>query len=53
MPQLFWSKHESASQTTNGIDNRETGVFDRLIDHWLTPARVHHPFPLRRMGVIP
>jgi len=24
----------------------------RLIDHWLPPARVHHPFPLRRMGVI-
>ncbi len=24
----------------------------RLIDHWLPPARVCHPFPLRRMGVI-
>jgi group II intron reverse transcriptase/maturase len=24
----------------------------RLIDHWLPPARVYHPFPLRRMGVI-
>jgi RNA-directed DNA polymerase len=24
----------------------------RLIDRWLPPARVHHPFPLRRMGVI-
>ena len=24
----------------------------RLIDHWLPPARIHHPFPLRRMGVI-
>ena len=24
----------------------------RLIDHRLPPARVHHPFPLRRMGVI-
>ena len=24
----------------------------RLIDCWLPPARVHHPFPLRRMGVI-
>ncbi len=24
----------------------------RLIDHWLPPVRVYHPFPLRRMGVI-
>jgi group II intron reverse transcriptase/maturase len=24
----------------------------RLIDHWLPPVRVHHSFPLRRMGVI-
>jgi RNA-directed DNA polymerase len=24
----------------------------RLIDRWLPPARVYHPFPLRRMGVI-
>jgi hypothetical protein len=24
----------------------------RLIDHWLPPAHVYHPFPLRRMGVI-
>jgi hypothetical protein len=24
----------------------------RLIDRWLPPGRVHHPFPLRRMGVI-
>jgi RNA-directed DNA polymerase len=24
----------------------------RLIDRWLPPVRVHHPFPLRRMGVI-
>jgi len=24
----------------------------RLIDRWLPPARVHRPFPLRRMGVI-
>jgi RNA-directed DNA polymerase len=24
----------------------------RLIDHWLPPARVCHPYPLRRMGVI-
>jgi group II intron reverse transcriptase/maturase len=24
----------------------------RLIDHWLPPVCVYHPFPLRRMGVI-
>jgi len=24
----------------------------RLIDHWLPPVRVYHPYPLRRMGVI-
>jgi len=24
----------------------------RLIDQWLPPARVYHPYPLRRMGVI-
>jgi len=24
----------------------------RLIEHWLPPARVCHPYPLRRMGVI-
>ncbi len=24
----------------------------RLIDRWLPPARVHHPYPLRRLGVI-
>ena len=24
----------------------------RLVDHWLPPARVCHPYPLRRMGVI-
>ena len=23
-----------------------------LIDRWLPPVRVYHPFPLRRMGVI-
>jgi group II intron reverse transcriptase/maturase len=25
----------------------------RLIDHWLPAARVCHPYPLRRLGVIP
>ena len=24
----------------------------RLIDRWLPPARVYHPYPLRRLGVI-
>jgi group II intron reverse transcriptase/maturase len=24
----------------------------RLIDIWLPPARIHHPYPLRRLGVI-
>ena len=24
----------------------------RLIDRWLPPARIHHPYPLRRFGVI-
>ena len=25
----------------------------RLIDHWLPPPRVCHPYPLHRLGVIP
>ena len=24
----------------------------RLIDRWLPPARIYHPYPLRRLGVI-
>ena len=28
------------------------GRMRRLIDRWLPPVRVYHPFPLRRMGVI-
>ena len=24
----------------------------RLIDRWLPPPRIHHPYPLRRLGVI-
>lgn len=24
----------------------------RYIDHWLPPAKIHHPYPLRRFGVI-
>jgi RNA-directed DNA polymerase len=24
----------------------------RLIDRWLPPAQIHHPYPLRRLGVI-
>jgi hypothetical protein len=24
----------------------------RLIDRWLPPARICHPYPLRRLGVI-
>ncbi len=24
----------------------------RLIDRWLPPVRIHHPYPLRRLGVI-
>jgi RNA-directed DNA polymerase len=24
----------------------------RLIQRWLPPARIHHPYPLRRLGVI-
>jgi group II intron reverse transcriptase/maturase len=28
------------------------GRMRRLIDRWLPPVRIHHPYPLRRMGVI-
>jgi RNA-directed DNA polymerase len=24
----------------------------RLISTWLPPARIHHPYPLRRLGVV-
>jgi len=24
----------------------------RLIAHWLSPVRIYHPYPLRRMGVV-
>jgi hypothetical protein len=25
---------------------------NRLIDRWLPPTRIYHPYPLRRLGVI-
>ena len=40
-----------------GLLRRQTGrvLWDRmrrLIERWLPPARVCHPYPLRRLGVI-
>ena len=44
----------SGQQTITDVKNGRV-VWDRmrrLIDRWLPPARVCHPYPLRRLGVI-
>ncbi len=40
-----WSRR---SQNGRALRDR----MQRLIDRWLPPARVCHPYPLRRLGVI-
>jgi group II intron reverse transcriptase/maturase len=46
-----WLWHRALSQRSqNGRVPLDRML--RLIDRWLPPVRVYHPFPLRRMGVI-
>jgi group II intron reverse transcriptase/maturase len=46
-----WLWHRALSRRSqNGRVTRDR--MRRLLDRWLPPVRVYHPFPLRRMGVI-
>ena len=45
---LWYRALKRRSQTANLLWSR----MRRLIDRWLPPARVCHPYPLRRLGVI-
>jgi hypothetical protein len=45
---LWYRSLRRRSQTTPLTWER----MNRLIDRWLLPARVCHPYPLRRLGVI-
>jgi hypothetical protein len=46
---LWYRALQRRSQTAKLLWSR----MRRLIDRWLPPARVCHPYPLRRLGVIP
>ena len=46
-----WLWYRSLSHRSQRARLRWTRM-RRLIDRWLPPAHVYHPFPLRRMGVI-
>jgi group II intron reverse transcriptase/maturase len=45
---LWWRSLRRRSQKTNVTWER----MKRLIEHWIPPARICHPYPLRRLGVI-
>ncbi len=45
---LWWRSLRRRSQKTKMTWPR----MKRLIDHWIPPARICHPYPLRRLGVI-
>jgi len=45
---LWWRSLRRRSQKTMMTWAR----MKRLIDHWIPPARICHPYPLRRLGVI-
>ncbi len=45
---LWWRSLRRRSQKTKVTWER----MKRLIDHWIPPARICHPYPLRRLGVI-
>jgi RNA-directed DNA polymerase len=49
--QVGWLWHRALSRRSqNGRVSWDR--MRRLIDRWLPPVRVYHPYPLRRMGVI-
>jgi len=45
---LWWRSLRRRSQKNKVTWER----MKRLIDHWIPPARICHPYPLRRLGVI-
>jgi hypothetical protein len=45
---LWWRSLRRRSQKTNVTWER----MKRLFEHWIPPARICHPYPLRRIGVI-
>ena len=45
---LWWRTMSRRSQTGRVTWER----MQLLIDHWLPAARISHPYPLRRLGVI-
>ena len=45
----LWQRALSRRSQNGRVSWDRTG---RLIQAWLPPVRVHHPYPLRRMGVI-
>ncbi|MCU0575185.1 MAG: reverse transcriptase domain-containing protein [Syntrophobacteraceae bacterium] len=45
---LWWRTLRRRSQKNKVTWER----MKRLIDHWIPPARICHPYPLRRLGVI-
>jgi group II intron reverse transcriptase/maturase len=45
---LWWRSLRRRSQKTTVTWER----MKRLIDHWIPPARICHPYPLKRLGVI-
>jgi RNA-directed DNA polymerase len=49
--QVGWLWHRALSRRSQNGRILWTRM-RRLIDHWLPPARVCHPYPLRRLGVI-
>jgi len=45
---LWWRSLRRRSQKTKVTWER----MKRLIDHWIPPTRICHPYPLRRLGVV-
>ncbi len=45
---LWWRSLRRRSQKTKVTWER----MKRLIDRWIPPARICHPYPLRRLGVV-
>ncbi len=45
---LWWRSLRRRSQKTKVTWER----MKRLIDHWIPPARICHPYPLKRLGVV-
>lgn len=49
--QVGWLWHRALSRRSQNGRVRWDRM-RRLIDRWLPPARIYHPYPLRRLGVI-